>query len=152
MYNRSNLTILYHGIRPAGRNPPAAFICGEPSANRVTADMYRGKGTRFAGEPSSGLRQPWGNWGPKATQVPVKMANFERGTTRGDARCCSVVSPEVVVNRNLVRFLEMVLSPRDQLTSSLIWSAKEIEGYGGKETSANLAANLEVLLTLDVGF
>lgn len=65
----------------------------------------------------------------------------------------SLVSPlRLVVNGFSARLLEMVLSPRDRLTSSLFWSAKEIEGYGGKETSANLAAILEALLTLDVGF
>lgn len=58
----------------------------------------------------------------------------------------------VVVNRFLVRFLEMVSPLRGRLTSSIFWSAREGRRYGGGKTSANLAATCEVLLTVGVAF
>jgi hypothetical protein len=72
--------------------------------------------------------------------VPVKIANFERGTDVANARALLAVFAALVVNRNLARLLEMVSSPRYSLASSIFWSAKEDGGFGGKKTSANLAA------------
>lgn len=84
--------------------------------------------------------------------MPAKIANFERGTGVFVTVVFVFVSNAPVVNRNLARFLEMVSSPQNKQTSSIIWSARDDGGSGGKKTSANLAAILEVLLTLDVGF
>lgn len=75
-----------------------------------------------------------GKLGPRFARKSLeKLRCFERGTPAKRPFAG-------VVNQKSARLLELGLSPQNRLPSSGFWSAKEIEGLGGKETTANLAA------------
>ena len=71
---------------------------------------------------------------------PFRNGKFREGAPRPKQLGNAEVAAGLGVNRNLVRFLELVSSPQYQLTSSLFWSAKEGGGSGGRKPAANLAA------------